>query len=249
MSDLSPEILVIEPIEAMRQTVVLALRSMGHSAHGAGHAGPSFEALHNLGADIVVLCLAGEECLHLARNIRAALPGTGIIMLTAGARQNDKVGGYDSGADIYLTKPVSPQELSAAIHSLARRVCPAIGQGGRAGLPLTLNSATLQLKGPSATVDVSDAECSVLGAFATAPDQRLRTVQLMASCRSQICGADQSRARSADRAFAQKARASRRQHTLHQSHPRQRLPAVCVPSPLASSRPRFQPQVSTECSP
>ena len=179
MSDLSPEILVIEPVEAMRQTVVLALRSLGHSAHGAGHAGPSFEALHALGADIVVLCLAGEDCLHLARNIRAALPGTGIIMLTAGARQNDKVGGYDSGADIYLTKPVSPQELSAAIHSLARRVCPAMAKAV-AGMPLTLNSSTLQLKGPSATVDVSDAECSVLGAFATAPDQRLQTVQLMA---------------------------------------------------------------------
>ena len=178
MSDLSPEILVIEPVEAMRQTVVLALRSLGHSAHGAGHAGPSFEALHALGADIVVLCLAGEDCLHLARNIRAALPGTGIIMLTAGARQNDKVGGYDSGADIYLTKPVSPQELSAAIHSLARRVCPALAKAV-VGLPLMLNSATLQLKGPSATVDVSDAECSVLGAFATAPDQRLQTVQIM----------------------------------------------------------------------
>ena len=178
MPALSPEILVIEPFETMRQTMVGDLRAMGHSARGISPTDAPVSTYQNLGADIVVLCLAGEDCLSLARNIRACLPGTGIIMLTAGARQHDKVGGYDSGADIYLTKPVSSEELSAAIHSLARRVCPAMARAV-VGMPLMLNSATLQLKGPTATVDVSDAECSLLGAFATAVEQRLQTVRLM----------------------------------------------------------------------
>jgi len=183
MSDPTPEILIIEPSDATRQTMVLALRALGHSAHGVTHVDTSLESLQHLGsdiagADIVVLCLAGEDCLHLARNIHAAFPGTGIIMLTAGTRQNDKVGGYDSGADIYLTKPASAQELSAAIHSLARRVCPTMAKAV-AGLQLILNSATLQLKGPNATVDVSDAECSLLSAFATATEQRLHTDRIM----------------------------------------------------------------------
>ena len=182
MPALSPEILVIEPFETIRHAMVVDLRAMGHSARGISPADAPVSAYQNLGADIVVLCLAGEDCLSLARSIRASVPDTGIIMLTAGAGQHDKVGGYDSGADIYLTKPVSSEELSAAIHSLARRVCTAMARAV-VGMPLMLNSATLQLKGPAATVDVSDLECCLLSAFAVAPEQRMQIERLFEASR------------------------------------------------------------------
>ena len=178
MTALHPQILIIEPVETMRQTMVQALRAMGHSARGISHADARVEILQDLRVDIVVLCLVGEDCLSLARSIRASSPDTGIIMLTAGARQDDKVGGYDSGADIYLTKPTSPEELGAAIHAVARRLRPNLPAGSSTAA-LTLNSTTLQLKGPTATVDVSDAECSILGAFANAAEQRLQTALLL----------------------------------------------------------------------
>ena len=187
MTALHPQILIIEPVETMRQTMVQALRAMGHSARGISHADARVEILQDLRVDIVVLCLVGEDCLSLARSIRASSPDTGVIMLTAGDRQHDKVGGYDSGADIYLTKPTSPEELGAAIHAVARRlrhILPA-----RASLvALTLNSTTLQLKGPTATVDVSDAECSILGAFANAAEQRLQTERLLQIAGSKSVG-------------------------------------------------------------
>ena len=47
------------------------------------------------------------------------------------------------------------------------------------GLALTLSPSTLQLKGQSAAVDVSDIECCLLSALAAAPQQRLQTARLL----------------------------------------------------------------------
>src|SRR5690606_26111308 len=46
----------------------------------------------------------------------------GIILLTARTGRNDRIQGYDVGADIYLTKPVDGEELALAIRNLTRRV-------------------------------------------------------------------------------------------------------------------------------
>jgi len=70
--------------------------------------------------------LPGESGLALARRWRSQartreLP---IIMLTARADEADKVGGLDAGADDYLTKPFSTNELMARIRALLRRKAP-----------------------------------------------------------------------------------------------------------------------------
>ncbi|MFA7243641.1 MAG: response regulator transcription factor, partial [Sulfuricellaceae bacterium] len=112
-------------------------------------------------ADILLLDLnlPGEDGISLARRIREVLPEVGIIMVTARRQARDKIEGYGSGADIYLTKPTSVEELDAAIQALSRRVRPAPALvTGR----LRLNPATLQLSGPRSTIDVSDQECSLL---------------------------------------------------------------------------------------
>ena len=44
-----------------------------------------------------------------------------VIMLTANGMDEDKIRGLDAGADDYITKPFSPRELVARIHSLLRR--------------------------------------------------------------------------------------------------------------------------------
>lgn len=71
---------------------------------------------------ILDLNLPGEDGLSIAQRYKRANPNIYIIMLTARSRIEDKVVGYESGADIYLAKPIASAELIAAIKSLARRL-------------------------------------------------------------------------------------------------------------------------------
>jgi DNA-binding response OmpR family regulator len=96
-------------------------------------------------------------------------------MVTARNRTQDVMTGYGSGADIYVTKPVSPDELNAAIKALARRV----KLPEQAPQQLRLDIKGLRLTGPHAVVDLSSNECHLLAALAQALDQRLETWQLL----------------------------------------------------------------------
>jgi len=73
---------------------------------------------------ILDLTLPGEDGLSIAKRIRASIPKVGIVMMTARGSTADRVKGYESGADIYLYKPVAPEELAAGLQSLIRRLTP-----------------------------------------------------------------------------------------------------------------------------
>lgn len=74
--------------------------------------------------DVLVLDLSlpGEDGIAIATRIRRTIPGMGIVMLTARTALPDRVRGYEAGADVYLSKPVAPEELTMTVLSLARRV-------------------------------------------------------------------------------------------------------------------------------
>lgn len=169
-------IIVVEDHDVLRDVTVEALCAMGHDARGADCAEALDDELAAFRADLLVLDLGlpGEDGISLARRIRTAQPDMGIIMVTARHQRQDVLEGYASGADIYLTKPTSPEELGAAIQALSRRMRPTLPEG-----QLTLNEGTLTLKGPAAEVDLSDLECSLLIALCRSAGNRLETWQLL----------------------------------------------------------------------
>ena len=175
--DSTLNIIVVEDHDELREVTVAALCGMGHSARGVDCAEALDDELAAFHADLLVLDLnlPGEDGISLARRIRAAEPDIGIIMVTARDQVREKMRGYQSGADIYLTKPTSPEELGAAIQALSRRIQPAAPAAER----ITLNPVTLQLRGPQAVVDLSDQECALLVAFAKAAERRLETWQML----------------------------------------------------------------------
>lgn len=123
---------------------------------------------------IIDLNLPGEDGLSLAIRIRKTQPLTGIVIATARGELEHRIKGYESGADIYLPKPVDPRELVAALHTLMNR---------RKSLqPLTstivLDSRTLTLKGPTGSVRLSEPECRLLTSLATAKDNTLERWQV-----------------------------------------------------------------------
>ena len=164
-------ILVIEDHDDLRELTVEVLNQQGHHAVGF----PGAEELNDVfsGFDLLIvdLNLPGEDGLSLARRFRLALPDAGIVMVTAREQAADKVRGYESGADIYLTKPLSTEELVAAVNALTRRLASAVA--------LRLETSGLCLHGPKGRVHVSDTESAMLGALVHAPGQRLAFWQLL----------------------------------------------------------------------
>lgn len=173
-------IIVVEDHDALREMTVAALCDQGHAAIGVDSA----EALPDwLGSPpevmVIDLNLPGEDGISLTQRIRATQPGIGIILLTARSQTAQKTLGYQSGADIYLTKPTSVEELGAALQAVARRLKPAVAMAARPHVALTLDRQRLALTGPAATVHLSAMEAHVLSALAAAPGRRLENWQLV----------------------------------------------------------------------
>ena len=166
-------IFVVEVHDVMRESIVVALRSMGHTVASARALD---DAQPVAGTDILLLSVINAEGLDLVRRIRAAQPAIGIIVISAGVQEDELVDAYQSGADLVLSKPASLDEVSAAIRALERRLRP----GNSSAWQCTINTATMQLQGPEASVNVSDAECLLLSAFAQSVEQRLSTEQMVA---------------------------------------------------------------------
>ena len=102
------------------------------------------------------------------------------IMVTARNALDDKVNGYGVGADIYLAKPVSPDELVAAVNGVARRLQAQNTQGKpQTGTSLQFDSRRSILSGPLGTCTLVAAESTILTALARAPDQQLEVWQLL----------------------------------------------------------------------
>ncbi len=171
-------IVVIEDNDDLREATVEALRLRGHDAQGFDSAEALSDRWFRQRIDVLVvdLNLPGEDGLALAARVRATEPGAGIIMVTARNRPADKLSGYETGADIYMTKPVALDELCAAIQSLSRRLPAAVAADQ--GLRLDLHRGHL-LCPPDGVVELSAVESALLGALARAAQARLQTWQLV----------------------------------------------------------------------
>jgi DNA-binding response OmpR family regulator len=171
-------IMVVEDHDALREVTIEALSQRGHNVRGVdcAEALPDEPGLFPIDLLVIDLNLPGEDGLSLAARIRAAQPDIGIIMVTARNQVRDRMVGYDSGADIYLTKPTSADELIAAVRALARRICP-VDQSASA---LTLNLDATVLQGPQGRSSLSSHESAILAAFVRAKDHVLETWQLIA---------------------------------------------------------------------
>ena len=96
--------------------------------------------------DIIILdvMLPGKSGFDVARELRKKGVSTPILMLTAREEIQDKVAGLDAGADDYMTKPFSPEELLARVRALSRRQGEVVLEEMRfSDLVLNLSTCTL----------------------------------------------------------------------------------------------------------
>ncbi len=118
-------ILVVEDDVEVRELLTFTLQRAGFKTIEAESSEAAMRKLDGLLPDLIVIdwMLPGASGVDLARRLRLAqltkdLP---LMMLTARGEEADKLKGFDSGIDDYMTKPFSPRELVARLKALLRR--------------------------------------------------------------------------------------------------------------------------------
>jgi len=117
-------ILVVEDDPIIRQTVGYALKRAGFDVASAGDGAEALRMAEAARPDLVLLdlMLPGVDGYQIAERLRSADKEMAIIMVTALDQERDKVRGLDAGADDYITKPFSIEELLARVRANLRRV-------------------------------------------------------------------------------------------------------------------------------
>jgi DNA-binding response OmpR family regulator len=171
-------IVVVEDNDDLRNLTCQVLSNEGHQAIGLACA----EDLEDLGGGkpvdifLIDINLPGESGISLSKRIRKAQPFVGIIIISARTDLDDKVIGYDSGADLYITKPVVFAELTAAIRSFARKQKAIKLDKVSDSQSLTLEK--LDVTGSAGVVKLTATEAMLLTALARAPAGKLETWQI-----------------------------------------------------------------------
>jgi len=178
-----PTVLVVEDEAAIAELIAINLRHAGFEVTLAENADQATVAVDAVLPDLVLLdwMLPGQSGVALARRWRAdartrELP---IIMLTARADETDKVAGLDAGADDYLTKPFSTQELLARIRAVLRRRVPealdtVVEVGG-----LKLDPSTRRVSREGVDLKLGPTEFRLLHFFMTHPERVHSRAQLL----------------------------------------------------------------------
>ena len=117
-----PTILVVDDEPSISEVVSIYLRRAGYQVVIARDGQAALEALEKQPPDLVVLdlMLPKVDGLEITRRLRAE-GDTPIIMLTARRGETDRVLGLEMGADDYVVKPFSPQELVSRVRAVLRR--------------------------------------------------------------------------------------------------------------------------------
>lgn len=180
--DSNLKIAIVEDNDDLRLLLVDALSRAGYFVRGADSAEQLDELFLEIAFDIVIVDvnLPGEDGLSMASRYRRFNSQLNIVMLTARTTTEDKVAGYASGADLYLTKPVSNAELLAAMSSIERRV-----DLGRVMPEIVLNLKNMTLTA-SKSVDLNKQEVLIIKALSEAASSNLPYFKILEICGDRI---------------------------------------------------------------
>jgi two-component system OmpR family response regulator len=173
-------VLIVEDEPKLAALVARALREEGHPADVAAHGKDALWMAASTPYDAIVLdvMLPDIDGFEILRRLRAKQVWTPVLMLTARDAIADRVGGLDAGADDYLTKPFSFEELLARLRAVARRgpvERPTVYEVG----DLKLDPAAHRAWRGDTELDLSTREFALLELFIRHAGQALTRLQLL----------------------------------------------------------------------
>lgn len=178
----SLKIAIVEDNDDLRSLLIQDLSIAGYFVRGAESAEQLDEifAINNFDILIADVNLPGESGYEIATRLKRLNSHLTVVMLTARTSPEDKVRGYESGADLYLTKPISNPELLAVIGSISRRI-----SSYKAAPEIMLNVKNLTLTGIK-TVDLNQQEALITKALSESPSSNLPYYRLLEICNEPI---------------------------------------------------------------
>lgn len=167
-------ILIVEDEPDIADGIDVALRRAGYKTEIAreGREGYEMGMMNSYGVILLDVMLPNMDGRTVCRHLREAGISTPIIMVTARDAVEDKVGGLDVGADDYIVKPFSIEELLARIRAVSRREAANRSSLIQIG-PLELDPAAQSAKIRGKAVQLTQREFSLLEALARNPGRVL----------------------------------------------------------------------------
>lgn len=156
-------ILVVEDEPRMASVIARGLREQSYAVDVAqGGADGLYQCSIN-DYDLIVLdvLLPQRDGFEVCRELRARGTATPVLMLTARAAVDDRITGFEAGADDYLTKPFSFRELLARIHALLRRDSHLLPDEIEIG-DLIINSASHRVSRAGSSIQLTAKEYALL---------------------------------------------------------------------------------------
>ncbi|BAO81129.1 response regulators consisting of a CheY-like receiver domain and a winged-helix DNA-binding domain [Serpentinimonas raichei] len=161
-----PRVLVVEDESAIAELIAVNLRHNGFAPTVVYDGEAAQREVDAVLPDVILLdwMLPGESGVALAKRWRQQerIKTVPIIMLTARTEESDKVQGLDAGADDYITKPFSTQELLARIRAVLRRRAPEIVNDAVRLGDLSLDASTYRVTLNGSEIKIGPTEFKLL---------------------------------------------------------------------------------------
>lgn len=178
-NDFMANILIVEDEKNMQDIICEYMHKGGHTCFTADDGVDALMLMKNNPMDLMVLDimmphLDGFSVCKMAREM-SSLP---IIMLTAKSDEEDKLKGYEYGADDYMTKPFSPKILLAKANALLRRTSVVPTDTISAG-KITISPAAHKVLLDGTEITLTHKEYELLHFFMSNPEQIFSREQLL----------------------------------------------------------------------
>lgn len=177
MSD-DAHILVVEDDARLRERLARYLADQGFRVTTAEDAADARARLRFLAPDLLVMdvMMPGETGLALVEALRQDGNIVPVLLLTARGAPEDRIAGFEAGADDYLAKPFEPMELVLRIRALLRRAPPAPAGPPTGPIrlgPLEFDCDRGELRDGETIVRLTGGEAALLSALARKPNEIL----------------------------------------------------------------------------
>ena len=170
-------VLVVDDDARLRRLLSRYLAEQGFRVTAAADAAEARDKMRAMQPDLLVLdvMMPGEGGLDLTAALRRERLGVPVLLLTARGAPEDRIAGFEAGADDYLPKPFEPYELVLRLRAMLRRVPqPVAAPAGPVALgPLVFDADRGELRDGDAVVHLTGGEAALLQALARRPGEVL----------------------------------------------------------------------------
>jgi two-component system phosphate regulon response regulator OmpR len=178
-------VLVVDDDARLRTLLSRYLAENGFRVSTASNAADARDKMRFLAPDALVLdvMMPGESGLALTASLRSENAQVPILLLTARGAPEDRITGFESGADDYLGKPFEPRELVLRLRAMLRRTVspPEVPAGPLRLGTLEFDPARAELRGPDGPMHLTGGESALLAALAARPNEVLAREDIVAA--------------------------------------------------------------------